>query len=292
MDKTTCNTCRKTFTTSVNLQIHMNRKKPCISPELAALIPKKKYKFKCERCEQTFQTNQNLTVHLNKKKPCEIKEPTPEEMELRLLFEKLKEEHLHQKEENEDLKVKIDKLENQPNINTTNNVQNNNNTINNNNNVTINVYGKENTSHITDAMYISCFELFNKSVEKLISLKHFSSQMQENHNFYISNMRDAYMMIYNTKKWNVANKDVVFKDMYYKAKGDLFDAWDRLCQKKAVSNTLRTIYPKFIIDDLDDERDEMFKKASCDKIACMAYNNRDFPMKIKKEMDLKKKLLN
>ena len=97
---TTCQTCRKTFASNVNLKMHMNRQKPCISPETAALHPKKKYKFKCERCEQLFQTNQNLTVHLAKVIPCVAKES---EIELRVLVEQLKKEH-------EQLQIQISQL--------------------------------------------------------------------------------------------------------------------------------------------------------------------------------------
>ena len=277
-----CPTCSRTFTTNANLKIHMNRKKPCLSPEEAALIPKKNYKFKCERCESTFQTNQNLMLHLNRKYPCVMKDPAPEEIELRLLFEQLKEEHLQQQQENKHLKVEIDHLKMQP-ITTNNNQNNHNNNIQ--NNITINVYGKEDVSHISDAMYKSCFNDFNQSVEKYWGMKHFSNNMQCNHNLYISNMRDGYMMVFNYKKWNIVDKEVTLKKMYYEAKECLSNAWDVLRNKNAIEPHVLTIYPKFIEDEIDDEREEKFKNASCNKMACMAYNNRKFPMQIKKQMD-------
>jgi hypothetical protein len=91
MNTTTCKTCLKNFTTPVNLKIHMNRKIPCLTPELAALIPPKKkkmYKFKCERCDRTFETSQNLRTHLAKSNPCVIKVSTPhEEIQIGILFD-------------------------------------------------------------------------------------------------------------------------------------------------------------------------------------------------------------
>jgi len=258
----------------------MKRQKPCLSPELANNRTPPEKKFKCERCEATFQTKQNLLGHMNRQKPCELKDPTLEEIELRLLFEQLKAEHLQQQEENEDLKIKIDKLENQPN--TTNNIQNNN-TIN--NNVTINVYGKEDTSHITDAIVLSCFDDFDKSIEKYFGMRHFSKKMQGNHNLYISNMRDGYMMVFNTAKWNIVNKEVTLKKMYYEIKEILSNEWDRMRNKNAVAPHIKSIYPRFIEHEIDDEREKQFQTASCDKMACMAYNNRKFPMQIKKQMD-------
>ena len=282
----TCKRCGNTFTTNANLTIHTNRKTPCKSKNEP--VPKL-LKYKCERCHKMFSTNQNLNSHLGKKKTCEIKDPEPEEIELRLLFEQLKEEHLQQQEENEHLKIKIDKLENQPNTtnNTTNNIQNNNN--NNSNNVTINVYGKEDTSHITDAMVLSCFDDFDKSIERYWGMRHFSKKMPGNHNLYISNMRDGYMMVFNTKKWNIVNKEVTLKKMYYEIKEILSNEWDRMRNKNAVASHIESIYPRFIEYEIDDERELLFQTASCDKMACMAYNNRDFPMNKKKQWDKEQK---
>ena len=100
MSNKTCPTCQKTFNNKTNYTYHMKRQKPYLSPELANNRTPPEKKFKCERCEATFQTKQNLVGHLNRQKPCEIKDPTEEEIELRLLFEQLKAEHLHQQEEN------------------------------------------------------------------------------------------------------------------------------------------------------------------------------------------------
>ena len=197
-----------------------------------------------------------------------------------------REEHLQQKKENEHLKMEIEQLKMQPNINTTNNIQNNNNTT---NNITINVYGQEDTSHITDTMLISCFRDFDKSIEKYFGMKHFSNLMRGNHNLYISNMRDGYMMIFNSKKWNLVNREVTMKKIYYAVKECLSVAWDKMRDKNTVESHIKSIYPRFIEYDIDDEREIMFQTASCDKMACMAYNNRKYPMQIKKQMEKQEK---
>ena len=88
----TCERCQRTFTTRANLLIHAQRLVPCIEKDAAifneVLLPSKN--FKCNRCEGSFSTNQTLMKHLNRKFPCELKNPSPEEIELRLLFEQLK----------------------------------------------------------------------------------------------------------------------------------------------------------------------------------------------------------
>jgi len=284
-DNKTCQTCLKTFSTNANYKFHIDKKFACVTPDLQT-----EFKFKCERCDATFQSNKKLESHLNRKFPCKIKAPTPEEIELRDLFEKLQKEHLEQQEQNQQQQEEIEQLKKQ--VTTTNN----NNTINNknsnnttNNNITIHVYGKEDMSHITDSMYNHCFRQFDKSVECLFGYKHFSPKMRTNHNMYISNLRDGNMMVRHATQWDLVGKEVTFHKIYGELKSNLFDAWDRMQDDNTTDVSTRPIYPKFIVDDIDDERDAMFERLSCDKMARMAYNNRDFPIEMKKQMDKKKK---
>ncbi len=275
----TCQTCHKIFTTRANLKIHMTRKRPCVAIDDILTLDKK---FKCNRCDTMFQTNQALMRHLNRKFPCELKNPTPEEIELRKLFEQLK-------EENEQHKSQIEQLQHQSittNNNNMNSMKNSNINSHNTTNITINSYGKEDMSHITNDMYKTCFRLLNKSVEQLFSMKHFCTLMQQNHNLYISNMRDAYMMIKKASgRWDKVNKSVTLEKMYYDLKNDLSAALDHMRDEDLIEAKLEKIYAPFVDDHIDDDKDERFRKQSCDVMACMAYNNRHFPMEIKKQID-------
>ena len=280
----TCERCQRTFTTRANLLIHTKRLVPCAEKEIEQtneVSPPSK-KFKCNRCECTFQTNQNLNVHLNRKFPCELKNPSPEEIELRLLFEQLK-------RENEQQQAQIEQL--QPHTTTTNSdnsVKNNINSNNSNsttNNITINSYGNEDLSHISGPMFKRCFQLFHESVDQLFIMKHFSEQMQGNHNLYISNMRDAHMMMNRSGKWDVVNKSATLKRIYYNLKDDLSAAFDKMKSEKTIDPQLIRSYAPFIDEEINEEREARFKRTSCDKLACMAYNNRHFPMAIKAQMD-------
>ena len=290
----TCLKCHKTFTTHANLIKHTNRLKPCIAIDLTDELIVANDIYKCNRCEHIFATNQKLTSHLNRKFPCTLKDPNPEEIELRLLFEELK-------RKNEQQQLQIEQLESQSNTlnntTTTNNTANNKNSNNNNNinshnttnNITINAYGNEDMSHISESMYKLCFRQYNKSPEQLFSIKHFSKQNPCNHNLYISNMRDAYMMINKRGKWNIANKSVTLEKIYYDLKNDLSDAFDKMQNENTIEGKLVKSYSPFVDEVIEDEMEERFKRDSCDVMACMAYNNRHFPMEIKNQMDKKKK---
>jgi len=267
-----CDNCGKFFSNNTNLKNHLNRKNPCVSPDVSIF----RLKFKCNRCYARFQSNQNLTTHLNRKTPCIVKKSEPEEIELRIMFE-------HLREDNEKIKIEVEQLRKQSskpsNVNTTNH---NINTI---NNITINSYGKEDMTHITDAMFKICFQHMQKSVETMFDMKHFSQKRQENSNMYITNLRDSYMMIYDAGKWNKVNKAMMLEKIYYTIKDELSDALGRMREDETIESRLEKIFQWFVEDDLGDEREARFKKVSFDKMACAAYNNRHFPMKIKNQMD-------
>ena len=296
----TCKTCQKTFGTNANFNFHMKRQNPCISPDLLVDVVPLIKNFKCNRCDACFQSNYKLTCHLNRKFPCKLKNPQPEEIELRLLFDQLQQEHHQQQQENQELRIdqfemKATSIVTNNNNNTTNNNNNTNNiqnNIQNNNTININVYKKEDMSHIDDKMFKSCFRKVTKSVEKLFAMKHFSEDMPSNHNLYVTNLRDVYMMVYEAGRWNKVNKEDMMDNIYYDIKEDLADAMNVMRDENTLEKSLDNLFAPFVEDDMDEEKELRIKKVSCDLMACMAYNNRHYPMKLKGDMDreIKRKL--
>lgn len=279
-----CPLCGKCFTVNARFNNHINRKTPCIPPETNVSL-----KHQCNRCDTRFQSKNHLRIHLNRKFPCVLKNPQAEEIELHALFEKLKDEN--ELLNNEILKLKNDLLDKNIN-NTTNNNNNTNNTNTNshnttNNNITIHMYGNEDLDHITDTMYGSCFKQVKRSVERLFMMKHFSKQMQNNHNLYISNMRDAYMMVFKSGRWDIVNKTLMLDKMYYDTKDNLSNAFDRMREEGTLDPQTEQLYSWFVDEAIEEDKEEEMKRVSTDQMACMAYNNRKYPMELKKKMDKK-----
>mgnify|MGYP006420831311 CR=1 FL=1 len=284
VDNKTCQNCRKIFSSPANLKIHMTRKTPCVSSnmELQNQPQPIKYKFKCNRCESSFQTNQNLMSHLNRKFPCKIKNPSPEEIELRLLFEQLQEKNKQQQ-------IQIDKLENKSTI--TNNTANNINSNNTTNNIIIHSYGNEDMSHITENMYKQCFQVVYKSVEKLFDMKHFSKDMKQNHNLYITNMNSNHMMMLTNEKWGLVEKAETLDNMYEDIRENLSDAFNELRDKDRVDAVMEKQFSSFADDYKvdEDENEERAKKESCKKMAYLAFNNRQFAINAQRQLKNKTK---
>jgi hypothetical protein len=277
-----CPTCRKIFTTHANLKKHMARKNPCVVAELTDGIETQNKKFKCNRCESSFRTSQKLTSHLNRKFPCELKNPSPEEIELRLLFEQLQEKNKQQQ-------IQIDKLENKSTI--TNNTANNINSNNTTNNIIIHSYGNEDMSHITENMYKQCFQVVYKSVEKLFDMKHFSKDMKQNHNLYITNMNSNHMMMLTNEKWGLVEKAETLDNMYEDIRENLSDAFNELRDKDRVDAVMEKQFSSFADDYKvdEDENEERAKKESCKKMAYLAFNNRQFAINAQRQLKNKTK---
>ena len=82
--------------------------------------------------------------------------------------------------------------------NITNNIQNNFKLLN---------YKETDTSHLTENDYVRCLEHYNFCVPHLIRKIHFNPKKPENHNIYISNLKNSYVMVYMNNKWKVKNRD-------------------------------------------------------------------------------------
>jgi len=75
------------------------------------------------------------------------------------------------------------------------------------NNIKILAYKETDLSHLTDNDYLQCLNRSNMCIPNLIKRIHFNPKKPENHNIYISNIKNKYVMIYDGGKWNLHNRD-------------------------------------------------------------------------------------
>jgi len=83
----------------------------------------------------------------------------------------------------------------------------NNNTINIQNNIKLLSFNQTDTSHLTDMDIIKCIKHSNYCVYHLINKVHFDENKPENHNIYISNLKNNYVMAYDGVKWTYLDYD-------------------------------------------------------------------------------------
>ena len=92
-------------------------------------------------------------------------------------------------------------------------INNNHNIINNNINITINPFGKEDMSHITDANYkkymLDIFPGFVNFITKI----YYDEQMPSNHNVCIKNIKSNHGYFYDGEKWNIIDRDDLINNL-------------------------------------------------------------------------------
>merc|ERR1712098_678255 len=81
------------------------------------------------------------------------------------------------------------------------------------NNIKILAYKNTDLSHLTDKDYMYCLNRSNMCVPHLIKKIHFNSKKPENHNVYISNIKNKYVMVYDEKKWILRDRDEAIDDL-------------------------------------------------------------------------------
>ena len=174
-----------------------------------------KSKYICSFCNKNLSSRQGLWRHLKtckeKKNDDTVKESMTELANL--LNEKERQLKEQDKDKHRQLEEELDKRDKQINeqnkqiqelikkagiITTTNNIQNNFKLLN---------YKETDTSHLTENDYVKCLEHYNFCVPHLIRKIHFNPKKPENHNIYISNLKNSYVMIYMNNKWKVKNRD-------------------------------------------------------------------------------------
>lgn len=111
--------------------------------------------------------------------------------------------------ENEELRKKIEELEQTKCITNNNtNIENQNNIIN------INCFGNENMDYITDKVILHCMSKIYGSIPLLIEKIHFDPEHPENHNIQIPNKKLPHAKIMNHKKeWQIVQRKDVIESM-------------------------------------------------------------------------------
>ena len=219
MNEFSCDKCNKVFSSKQNMTYHVDRK-----------VCDRMGKYVCCYCDKELSSSYSLYRH--KKNSCKMKGVKKEETdqstdEFEISNNELKEfvpqdkmtEKIYQmllkmQEENNELRVKVTRLENDPKV--VNNTTNNNCNINNGtvNNYYLVGYGKEDMSKVDHSDLLKGMRLGFNSTLNLIDSVHFNPKYPEFHNVYISSMKNKYAMMYDGNAWTLVMKDDLIDKLY------------------------------------------------------------------------------
>ena len=212
-------------------------------------IPSKN--FLCDFCDNTFSTSSHLSRH--RKKSCKLKQEQEKQKiefeELKVLFKEERERNQLEREklqmEREGLHTHIGEL-----------IKKAGNTTNNTANITLNCYGHEDLSHITDDLKLDLIRLPYGMVQKMIEYVHFSNKRPENWNIKLTNKKDKMIKVFRGNKWKYQDKDEVVSELIQTNYCRLDDFYENVATNE-LPETINSRYKKF--QEKFDEDDEELK---------------------------------
>jgi len=172
-----------------------------------------KGEYKCQYCNKILSYKQSYYRHLKicteKKQDDEVKESMTE------LVQILNKQLQDQNDQIKHFKKELDKRDKELDKNNRHieelikkaGINNSNNTINVQNNIKLLSYSDTDRSHLTDKDILKCLKHSNFCVPYLIEKVHFDANKPENHNVYISNLKNKYVMMYDGDKWECKDRD-------------------------------------------------------------------------------------
>ena len=158
--------------------------------------------FFCDHCKSAFSSYKILVRHRNKycsKINESIVDKKTEVEELKNIIKEEREEH---KKEKEKLYKYIDKLIEKAGY-----------TINNTQNITLNNFGNEDLTHITDQVKNDLIKLPFGMIPKMIEYVHFNDEKPENKNIALTNKKEKLIKVFKENKWRYQTKHELLDDL-------------------------------------------------------------------------------
>jgi len=233
MDKVfKCLKCERVFKRKWDMKRHLTRKNPCMAktvdipksginhsktfqniPKYSKNEPKTETKsvkkinnrFVCEFCQRTYGQKYNLNKH---QKKCAIKEQIEKEEKEQIELRSIIEEH----------KNRLKLFENHDTSQIINNTNCNNTTHNNTINITLNNYGDEDISYITEIKPKETLKYLllqgMSGLHDYINYKYCNPEQPQNFTIKYSNDRSKYVSIREQNVWKKKDKDTVMNELY------------------------------------------------------------------------------
>lgn len=257
-----CDKCNRIFRRKENMEYHINHGS-CI-----------KRVFPCKACDKSYASKSGMYRHM--RNSCIIKKQEEEEKENILeRLVRLENSNRRLEQDNNDLKKEIITLKETvvSTKNTTNNrfqsqTNNTNKGIVINGNVTLVGYGKEDLSKLVDIELLKILRQGYNSTVKLTEAVHFNPKYPENHNIFISNMKNKYAMMFDGTEWTLTTKEDLINMIYDDKKNYIEENLDKFVE------SLQPSRKRALVRWLDTEDNDGKIKEIKDSIKILLYNKR------------------
>lgn len=297
-----CSKCYRSYSSQSNLNRHYNvhhavqkivphkTAQNRTNPKKSKKLPHKsltsdeksnKVTITCPYCLCGFTRKDSRNRHI--KKYCKVIKKSIAEKEQ--IYQNLLKQMNNDKQEliNEISNLKTQIINN--NITNNNQTNNNcNNTTNNTFNIQLVAYGKEDKESLTKKELFKILSKGFDSVPELVRAIHFDEKRPENHNLFISNMRDSYVMVFDGNRWTLVDRKETIDNILDNGKEFLVLKYDDI--KSICNEKQKLILKKFNrfanqIDNCPERR-----KTIVNDIKMILYNGRELPLKTMNKQNL------
>ena len=228
-----------------------------------------KGEYKCKFCEKILTYKQSYYRHLKTCKEKQQEEEVKDSMiELvKILNKKLDEKDKEFKMELDKRDKQIDELIKKAGIsNSTINVQNN---------IKLLSYSDTDRSHLTDKDILKCLKHSNFCIPYLIKKVHFDVNKPENHNVYISNLKNKYVMMYDGNKWECKDREEQISNLMDDNEGIIEYKLEEWLEKGVKYPEMMKKFNTYIEKKDNNKVINIIK----DEIKLLLYNNRNIVIK-------------
>jgi hypothetical protein len=209
MSEYMCSVCNYKSHQRESVIRHFNRKKSCGSGTKE--IIEIRDSIKCDNCSKTFVSRKTLIRHMNYYCTEHNVAKKIEELETKIKdLEREKDANTNNIESSMNIgNNNISNSHNTVNNNTVNNISHTVNNITVNNVIVLNNYEDTDLSKLTDKVMYSLIKNSeaNQLIIKLFEKLHFNKDIPENHNIYISNIRNKYIKVFRNGRWELMNRE-------------------------------------------------------------------------------------
>ncbi len=232
-------------------------------------------KIECQFCKNIYSRNDSLNRHLKTCKEKKEEQAKQSMTELvKLLNEQLKEKDKQIDEQNKQISELIQKA-GINNSTITQNIQNN---------IKLLAYKDTDISNLTDKDILKCMSHSNMCVPHLVKMTsialataglcpahvHFDPKKPENHNVYISNLKNGYIMAYNGSKWDTLNRDEIIEDIISDKQGLIEERIENWIEKGKKYPTIMKKFERY----LEKKEINIVINKIKEEIKLMLFNNR------------------
>jgi hypothetical protein len=113
------------------------------------------------------------------------------------------------------------------------------------NNIILNNYGKEDLSHITDALKTKMIGMPYGAIPKMIEAIHFNDEKPENKNIMIPNKKENLVKVFEGDKWIYKNKSETINDLVDSKYTIIDDHYEDMESQEGVEPRIKTTFTKF-----------------------------------------------